>query len=431
MAYTLIAKLDNFTGEEDNAQMEFLRYFSNNNSINKLANLFTTIKQGDTEAVTTYLGCFHRNLCQIQAIQADYFTAPQILNQFIRVTHARDFKAAELKANHTQAVNLVMNGSSELDSKLKQFTMMTSGNPRPRIAQNWRSAIVVHQPISSSSHQSSRPHSRTSDTSVTQNPNSQNYLSLLVTPENATPNNQKLEQTPTNNIPPATIMEDKSLDAIFPFKFEGPLTTPLFSKATLEEKPITTMYTDAKIDGHLIKLILDSVDRAASARIITADGAIKTPIGKIDDLPIEINGIIVPIKVLIMKATQYQALVGNDWLSKTNATLDWNTQKLQLSQNRQHMHVPAMSYQVSWADKEHNKLLPILSWDDDRKKKQTNKLIWKTDDLTWTDNEQEEASSWEWKEDKGKGKEKEEVMPPTITIYNSYTHHTPQQSNYQ
>ncbi|KAG9285021.1 hypothetical protein G9A89_009831 [Geosiphon pyriformis] len=46
-------------------------------------NTFTTIKQGETEAVTIYLGHFHRNLPQIQAIQADYFTAPQILNQFI------------------------------------------------------------------------------------------------------------------------------------------------------------------------------------------------------------------------------------------------------------------------------------------------------------------------------------------------------------
>ncbi|KAG9289219.1 hypothetical protein G9A89_022529 [Geosiphon pyriformis] len=171
MTYVPITKLDNFTGKEDDAQvwlndvekaitvngwndaralqaipyflkdttnawyqslavkpqnfndfkMEFVRYFSNNNSINKLANLFTTIKQGDTEAVTTYLRHFHRNLHQIQAIQADYFTVPQILNQFIRglcsnllqrvcpmypvnllttVIHARDFEAAELEANH-------------------------------------------------------------------------------------------------------------------------------------------------------------------------------------------------------------------------------------------------------------------------------------------------------------------------------------------
>ncbi|KAG9293897.1 hypothetical protein G9A89_019235 [Geosiphon pyriformis] len=133
---SLAIKPQNFNG----FKTEFLQYFSNNNSINKLANTFTTIRQGDTEAVTTYLGCFHRNLCQIQAIQADYFTVPQILNQFIRglrssilqrvrlmhpvdlpitVTYIRDFEAAELEANHAQAVNLAMNGSSELDSKLK------------------------------------------------------------------------------------------------------------------------------------------------------------------------------------------------------------------------------------------------------------------------------------------------------------------------
>ncbi|KAG9301115.1 hypothetical protein G9A89_012498 [Geosiphon pyriformis] len=37
------------------------------------------------------------------------------------VTNTWDFKFTELKANHAQAINLVMNGLSELDSKLKQF----------------------------------------------------------------------------------------------------------------------------------------------------------------------------------------------------------------------------------------------------------------------------------------------------------------------
>ncbi|KAG9292976.1 hypothetical protein G9A89_016338 [Geosiphon pyriformis] len=32
----------------------------------------------------------------------------------------------------------------------------------------------------------------------------------------------------------------------------------LFSKVTLEEKLITAIYTDVKVDGHFIKLILDS-----------------------------------------------------------------------------------------------------------------------------------------------------------------------------
>ncbi|KAG9302782.1 hypothetical protein G9A89_009559 [Geosiphon pyriformis] len=100
--------------------------------------------------------------------------------------------------------------------------------------------------------------------------------------------------------------------------------------AILEKKSITVMYTNAKIDGHLIKLILDNksagsiitkqlidqlgcqVDQAASTRIITADGATKTIIDEIDNLFIEVNGIIISIKVLVIEATQYQALVGNN-----------------------------------------------------------------------------------------------------------------------
>ncbi|KAG9288529.1 hypothetical protein G9A89_015735 [Geosiphon pyriformis] len=109
------------------------------------------------------------------------------------------------------------------------------------------------------------------------------------------------------------------------------------------------------------------------------------PIGEIDNFPIEVNGIVTSIKVLVMEATQYQALVGNDWLVKTNAVLDWTTQELQLSQNGRHTWVPAICgyfkttnllaplinfeektkpiwevYQVLWANPDHNELLPIL-----------------------------------------------------------------------
>ncbi|KAG9306335.1 hypothetical protein G9A89_018218 [Geosiphon pyriformis] len=369
MAYVPIVKLEKFTGEEDNAQntanswyqslinkpqdfntfkIEFLRYFSNNNSINRLANTFTTIKQGENEAVTTYLRCFHKNLCQIQAINANYFIVAQILNQFIcglcssilqcicllhvinlqaAITNARDFEAAELKANHAQAINLVMNRLSELDSKLKQFT-----------------AVTTHLSAAVSDNLSASTNSNTAtELTSKQNPRAKiDPTKLEIIDENTQPNNLETNQQPTltSNIPPAIITENKSLDAIFPFKLEELLTTPLFSGAALKEKPITVMYTDAKVDGHFIKLILNSglagsiitkqlidqlsrqVDCAANTRIITTNKATKTPIGKIDDFSIKVNDIMVPIKVLVMEATQYQALVGNDWLSKTNALFD-------------------------------------------------------------------------------------------------------------
>ncbi|KAG9289795.1 hypothetical protein G9A89_015375 [Geosiphon pyriformis] len=94
------------------------------------------------------------------------------------------------------------------------------------------------------------------------------YLSLLVTSENVPPNNLETNQqeTLTSNILPAIIMKDKLLDTIFPFKLEELSTTPLFSGATLEKKPITAIYTDAKVDGQFIKLILNS---GSASSIIT------------------------------------------------------------------------------------------------------------------------------------------------------------------
>ncbi|KAG9289364.1 hypothetical protein G9A89_007925 [Geosiphon pyriformis] len=588
MAYTPIAKLEKFTGKEDNTQVwlnnndvramqaisyflqdttnswyqslvnkpqdfntfkiEFLRYFSNNNSINRLANTFTIIKQGENEAVTTYLECFHRNLHQIQAIDPNYFTVAQILNQFIRglcssilqyvrpihsidlqaaVTNARDFEAAELKANYAQAINLVMNGLSKLDSKLKQFSNSINQKLEGYLADNhaiyqlpqqynnsrnancfqnqshlllstnqqWQQETrvchycgkqghlqincqlltydavdtlsttsilnaelstdntsnlsatattyllaTVSGNISAPTNLNTNPKAKIdptkleiinsslpTDSQYAQNPNSQNYLSLLIIPEDATLNKLEPNQPAksTHNIPPATITEDKFLATIFIFELEKTTTVLLFSRAALEEKPIMAMYTDVKVDGQSIKLILDS--RSVGSIItrqlmdqLSPDRVTKTPIGKIDNFSIEINGITIPIKVFVMDVTQYQALVGNDWLTKTNAILNWTTQELQLSQNSQHMRVPATCGYFKPS----------------RKGKKTNigDISSLTDNLTWTDNDKNELTpNWEWKEEnnKEKRKEKEEKTTTTnTTSSNSYTYTILLQSTY-
>ncbi|KAG9290868.1 hypothetical protein G9A89_011018 [Geosiphon pyriformis] len=213
--------------------------------------------------------------------------------------------------------------------------LSTPNDSNPTIKLTGQLSIVVHQPIPSSSSQTGS-RQWNSGAGHPQNPNSQDYLSLLESTQK--------QQTLINNILPATVTNDKLLAAIFSFEIEEPSSTLLFSGAALNKKPITMMYTDAKVNGQFIKLILDSslagnyqIDRAASTRIITADGATKTPIGKINDFSFKVNSIVTPIKG-----------------------------------------------------------------------KQKKELTWETDDLTWTNNEQEEPSSWEWKEEKRKGKEKKE-----------------------
>ncbi|KAG9296265.1 hypothetical protein G9A89_014857 [Geosiphon pyriformis] len=272
-------------------------------------------------------------------------------------------------------------------------------------------------------HLSAAVHQLILSSSTQPNSNAQNYLSILVTPEDAQPNNLETKQqsTLTSNILLATITENKTLNTIFPFKLKETTPVLLFSGTVLNTKPITAMYTNVKVDGHSIKLILN-IDCTASTRIITANGATKTPIGEIDNFFFKVNGIIIFIKVL--------ALVRNNWLSKTNAILDWIMQKLQLSQNTTYSHFKSINltapliefekeekkptweaYQVFWTNTEHNKLLSVPLWDDNSKGKQSKELTWKKEDK------------------KGKGKRKEEE-PTTDSkpTYNSYT--TPHQSTY-
>ncbi|KAG9300767.1 hypothetical protein G9A89_023565 [Geosiphon pyriformis] len=247
------------------------------------------------------------------------------------------------------------------------------------------------------------------------NPNYQNYQQIYLNiPENLiignndgrninrTKNSSKLSQT----IPPAVATEDSSLAAIFPFELEENET--MFSGAALDEKrPITAMYTEATVNNTPIKLILDSgsagsivtfqlvnqlgfkVDRATMSQIITADGSTKLPYGEIDSFPFEINSIVIPTKVLVMDATQYQVLVGNDWLTKANATLDWTTQELLINYNGHQAKIPATcghfqkpsanqrptfefeenpalpaieTYQLSWADDQRTGLPAVPTW---------------------------------------------------------------------
>ncbi|KAG9301659.1 hypothetical protein G9A89_016729 [Geosiphon pyriformis] len=155
-----------------------------------------------------------------------------------------------------------------------------------------------------------------------------------------------LRSKPFNHtIPLAQIAQNANLSDIFPFEFEANESPFLLSNAAVnEQKAITVMYTEATVEGKPICLILDS--RSAGSiityKLMQQLKQNKTPVGEIDDFSFSIDGITIPVKVLIMDAPQYQALVGNDWLLKTNANLNWKTQELKISYQGQYTIVPAI-----------------------------------------------------------------------------------------
>ncbi|KAG9305617.1 hypothetical protein G9A89_001678 [Geosiphon pyriformis] len=230
------------------------------------------------------------------------------------------------------------------------------------------------------------------------NPSFQNYLSLLVTPENTTSHNleTKQKQPLTNNIPPATLTENKLLTAIFSFELKESVEILLFSEAILESKPITAMYMNAKVDRQHIKLILNS--RSAGS-IITQQFmdqlVTKTFIDKIDDFLFEVNSIITPIKVLVIEATQYQTLVVSAMCGHFKTT---NMPVPLIKFEKKEKKPTWEAYQVLWAEGDHNKRANKLEVEKKYKKKE-------------------------------KKKEKEPISTTTAT-YTPYTYTSPQPFNY-
>ncbi|KAG9307660.1 hypothetical protein G9A89_023225 [Geosiphon pyriformis] len=290
-----------------------LEYFSNPNAVIQLQNEFNTIKQN-----TGRVRPAHPN------------SLPEA------ITLARVFELAEKEANHSQIVNMIMEENKtktlekrviqlgeELSKKIESYLILdpkrNTYQPFQRCSQENQNTLVQRNPNHAGTNQQT-------------NPNYQNYQqTYLNIPENLIIGNNdskninrtknssnKLSQT----IPPAVATKDSSLAAIFPFELEK--NKAMFSRAVLDEKrPITAMYMEATVNNTPIKLILDSrsagsivmlqlvnqlgfkVDYAATSQIITADGNTKLPHSEIDSFSFEINGIVIPTKVLVMNVTQY------------------------------------------------------------------------------------------------------------------------------
>ena len=70
----------------------------------------------------------------------------------------------------------------------------------------------------------------------------------------------------------------------------------------------------------IIKELGLKIDTFSSSLIVSATGPSIRPLGIIKSLPIEIEGMTIPMDIEVMDATSYSLLLGNDWSQKVEAT---------------------------------------------------------------------------------------------------------------
>ncbi|KAG9299377.1 hypothetical protein G9A89_014025 [Geosiphon pyriformis] len=385
----------------------FLEQFTNNNTLITLRNCFHNIKQEPSESDKLI-----KKICP---------HAPEDLNSAIQ--HAKRYKMAMKEANHTKLINLsktispTNNNSNSKDinhpkdrikttlyhsliTSLRIAITVESLATRKEIAESYNKTnktgvinvtlhhnnlitndhyyqLTIHQDHNIKLTTINLLHSQCNNSidnpfNITKiNPNNQlvpqnsaqprpihyhTQPSYLTIPEKQNFHHTALskgraaarQQNPSYTlitIPPARIAENANLSDIFPFEFEANELPFLLSNAAAnKQKAITAMYIEAEVEGKAICLILNI--------IVTADGMKKIPVEKIDNFLFTLDRITILVK--------YQAFIGNDWLQKANAKLDWKTQELQLSYQGQYAQVSVTCEKAPVFEFEEEKEKPVV-----------------------------------------------------------------------
>ncbi|CAB4400347.1 unnamed protein product [Rhizophagus irregularis] len=110
---------------------------------------------------------------------------------------------------------------------------------------------------------------------------------------------------------------------------ENQKSTAMYCDATVREvkvPPIIDSRAAESIVAHhfLLKLGVN-IDQPSTASIVNVNGKRKILIGEVLNFPITVQGNEVPINMVITEAETYSVIVGNDWLRKVKANIDYKT----------------------------------------------------------------------------------------------------------
>ena len=93
-------------------------------------------------------------------------------------------------------------------------------------------------------------------------------------------------------------------------------TTPVKCNIKIKDKPYQAIIDSgasiSMISYQIIKELGLKIDTYSSSLILSATGPSIRPLGIIKNLPIEIEGITIPLNIEVMDATSYSLLLDND-----------------------------------------------------------------------------------------------------------------------
>ena len=70
------------------------------------------------------------------------------------------------------------------------------------------------------------------------------------------------------------------------------------------------------------------ITQASKTIMVNVNGERRRPLGAVSNIPLKIQNIVIPMDAIVTDANSYAAIVGNDWLRKMKAIIDYNNNKM-------------------------------------------------------------------------------------------------------
>ena len=120
----------------------------------------------------------------------------------------------------------------------------------------------------------------------------------------------------------------------------------------------SALYCEASINHIRFPLIVDSgsagsiislallkdldmeITRASKTVMVNVNGKRQRPLGAVSDIPLKIHECIIPMDAIVTEADSYAAIVRNDWLRKTKAVIDYDTNMMVIKWKNKVLKVP-------------------------------------------------------------------------------------------
>ena len=105
------------------------------------------------------------------------------------------------------------------------------------------------------------------------------------------------------------------------------------------------LIVDSRSAGSIISLALlkdldMEITRASKTVMVNVNSERRRPLGAVSDIPLKIRECIIPMDAIVTEADSYAAIVGNDWLRKTKAIIDYDANTMVIKWKNKVLKVP-------------------------------------------------------------------------------------------